>query len=142
MSMLTYGITIWGWVIEKSLMKKLQRVQNLTIRWILGENKYTPTTKLLEDIKWMSINQLIKYHCLLQYWKLEKYKEPERIFEWTQQNKNTTNRIDMTGKVFSGKTPVIFDSLPQNIKNTPHITSFKKHLKVWILENIPIYMEE
>ena len=108
----------------------------------MGGNKYTCTTKLLEDIKWMSINQLIKYHCLLQYWKLEKYKEPERIFEWTQQNKNTSNRIDMTGKVFSRKTPVIFYSFPQNIKNTPHIVSFKKLLKVWILENVPIHMEE
>ena len=46
MSRLIYGIQLWGLHMNKSPLKKVQRVQNMTMCWILGVPWWTRTVNL------------------------------------------------------------------------------------------------
>ena len=71
MSRLTYGIQIWGLSINKTPMKKIQRVQNLVMCWVLSRPFWTKITGLLDEMNWLSMFQLSCYHSLLLLWKLK-----------------------------------------------------------------------
>ena len=71
MSRLTYGIQIWGLSINKHLWKKIQRVQNLVMCWVLSRPFWTKITGLLDEMNWLSMFELSCYHSLLLLWKLK-----------------------------------------------------------------------
>ena len=79
-----YGITLWGGIwglknqqnhqrrnmaIAKEDMKKLQVLQNKTLRLITGHDYTTSTATLLETTKMMSVHQLVAYHTACQIFK-------------------------------------------------------------------------
>ena len=80
MSRLLYGIQIWGHY-APTLSNSAQVVQNMAARWILGADRKTKVTELLQAIKWLSIHQLTLYHSLLSLWKIVRLREPSRLVE-------------------------------------------------------------
>ena len=65
MSKLTYLIQLWG-SCEKYLVKSLQVLQNRAARAVTRKSWFTSTRRLLQDCNWLSVNQLIFYHTVLQ----------------------------------------------------------------------------
>ena len=95
-SKLIYGITVYGGVwglqgimneeqihsksITKEDMRKLQVLQNSTLRILLRKPRETPVTTLLRDANQMSVHQLVAYHTACQTFKIYRNQRPAYHF--------------------------------------------------------------
>ena len=101
MSRLLYGITVWGVLGRKNIVKRAQVVQNLTMCWVLNKPRWTKTMELLESLEWLSIYQLTIYHTLLTIWNIFKYKTPARSLAALERGSEKQGRINLTDRIWS-----------------------------------------
>ena len=137
MSRLIYGISIWGLSINKTPLKKVQRVQNVTMCWVLGLPWWTKTTDLLEKLNWLSIYQLAWYHSLLLIWKVYNIKGPTHNFKHLTIRRHNEGRLKLTRRRWSIRAGAIYQTLPDQIKGAVKLSAAKSLLKEWVKTNIP-----
>ena len=138
MSRFIYGIQIWGLNAAKTIINKVQMVQNLAMKWITGENLGISTRKLLDKLGWLSIFQLSIYHSVLFLWKVKNKNEPVRTIEILKRTAKTRPRIELTERIWSRKAVYYFNKLGSEIRTLDKISTFKVELKHWIKTNVPI----
>ena len=138
MSRLTYGIAIWGLNAAKTTINKVQIVQNLTMKWVTGIKIGISTKQLLDKLGWLSIYQLAIYHSVLLYWKVKNKQEPTRTIELLHLSQNSNPRIELTGRIWSKVATTYFNKLDPNVQNLKKIGAFKRALKNWIKQNVPL----
>ena len=138
MAKIVYGISLWGNTGKKSVINKVQQAQNLAMRWITSAGRGTSVKTLLTNTGWLSVNQLTIYHSILQYWKIQKFTTPKRNMEHLEFSRNTNARIDLTSGVWSRRVLGVWSLLPRGYKTQEKISSFKKLIRKWIIENVPI----
>ena len=138
--------------ISKEDMRKLQVLQNAVLRLQTGLGWFTPTQVLVKRAKELSVHQLVAYHSALQVFKCQKTSQPEYMFNKLFLNndhrvglRSATNQLisinynlSLSRGSFFYRAAKIFNSLPGHIKQIKTIPTFKKHLKIWIKENIAI----
>ena len=148
MSKLVYLIQLWG-NSDKYLLKAIQILQNKAARVVTGKTWWTPVRRLLQECKWLSVNQLIFYHTALQTHKILKNGSPV----YFSKNMSTVHPYrtrqatggsiwrggeDLTGTSFSSRGAQAYNSLPANIRSCRTLNTFKYKLRIWVAENIPI----
>ena len=69
-SLLVYCVQLWGIGATKKQLRQTQVLQNQTAKWALGWGKGAATSKVLKNIGWLSVTQLVQYHAIMQLWKL------------------------------------------------------------------------
>ena len=79
MSIITYGIQVWGLHCRPSVLKKVQSVQLNTLKWVTG-NYFGSLNQLLKETKWLSVYQLAIYHSVLLFWKVKTFGKLDRLF--------------------------------------------------------------
>ena len=147
-SVLSYLIPLWG-SCEGYLMKALQVIQNKAARSVTKVSWFTPTRQLLLQCGWMSIRQLVLYHTVLTMRKILKSGKPLYL-----QNKLSSQFPYPTRQATGGHVRQTLDSvaegsfisrgtkayncIPDDIRSTQNLPTFKKKLKNWILANTPI----
>ena len=159
-SKLLYGITVWGsvWGVpgrneEKSInlrkddMKKLQVLQNSTLRMILKRNYDTPTVQLLSESKSLSVNQLVAYNMLVQVFKVKQTQQPSyhfhRFFGHQNRDQNVTRSIPISFKLCQSRgsffhlASSLWNSTSPIVKNSTNVKTFKTNARKWTLQNIP-----
>ena len=98
------------------------------------------------------MSQLAFYHSTLLVYKVKQSRSPrylDNMFSWSYQY--TTRqaesgliklkgrpRLDITRNSFRWRAAEQFNSLPEIIRNSTRIFTFKKEAKKWISQNIPI----
>ena len=149
LSKIIYLIQVWGGTYDY-LVNALQVTQNRCMRQITGFSWYTPTGVLLRKCKWMSIRQLIAYHSILTIHKSCISGSPKYIFDKMHPASNYETRHSVKyGANFKGRSwraqsslcyrgTVLYNRVPLEIIQTEGITTFKRKLKRWIQENIPV----
>ena len=147
MSKLCYLIQLWGGC-EKYLVKSLQILQNRAARAVTGKSWFTPIRRLLQDCKWLSVNQLIFYQTVLQTHKVLVGSDPvyfkQRMStDHPYQTRQATGGSiwrgeDYTGKSFSSRGAQAYNTIPTYIRNCHTLPTFKKKLRQWVSTNIPI----
>ena len=65
MSRLCYLISVYGGT-EEYLLGTLQVMQNRVARFVCNRGEKYPNKKALAEVCWLSVNELVKYHSLLQ----------------------------------------------------------------------------
>ena len=160
-SKLIYGITVFGGIwglpgimnvepmnstsITKEDMRKLQVLQNMTLRILLRKPRDTPVITLLKEANQMSVHQLVAYHTASQTYKVFRNQEPSyhytRLFgntpnQHTRSVSNLETRVDFNLSLgrnsFFYQAAHIWRSLPYQIKTAQTIERFKRMLKTWI----------
>ena len=140
MSVLLYGIQVWGLHCKPTVLKRVQSVQTNTLKWITGNYRWS-LRALLEETKWMSIFQLAIYHSVLLYWKVKNHKEPERLIRRLNISSSTEARILLTDRVWSRKSEYYYRQVEPLCVGLVRLSQFKRTLSEWIRSNIPIYEE-
>ena len=74
LSHIDYCSTIWGSSISKQDIKKLQRLQNCSMRVILECHPRTHTKDMLDCLKWLSVEQRLDFNMTCLVWKIKKGK--------------------------------------------------------------------
>ena len=65
---------------SKGLLKKVQKVQNACVRFILNIKKYEHVSVNFKKLKWVNMEKRRSLHSLLYIYKTLKYKEPSYLF--------------------------------------------------------------
>ena len=148
MSLFTYMISVWGGT-EGYIIRAAQVIQNRAARIVTKKGLFTSQKKLLSETNWLSIQQLIFFHSMLQIWRVRKSKKPEYLKEIFNPDYSQSTRLVRNGNLripdtntslaknalrFRGATWL--NSLPQELKSfSGDDCSFKKQLKSWVREN-------
>ena len=96
------------------------------------------TKQLLDKLGWLSIYQLAIYHSVLLYWKIKNKQEPKRTIELLQLSQYSKPRIELTSRIWSKSASTYFNKLDPNVQNLKKIGAFKRALKNWIKQNVPL----
>ena len=140
-------IIVWGGT-EKYLIQALQVIQNKAARCVTKLSWFTPTRILLRQCNWLSVSQLIFYHTAIQMWKTRKHEVPVSLHNRFKLI-NTRSRVDGTlaipavetslaKKSYAVRAATTWNQIPVQTRNSASLMEFKRKLKPWVLENIPI----
>lgn len=134
---------------SETQLKRLQRLQNKQMRFILQCSKYTPSRIMLEALQWLSIKERIIFNVLTIIYKITKNLLPEYlrtiIVSGNDIHEHRTRQInDLRVVPFSMTTTQrsiyykgirIFNSLPEDVKLARTISEFKRGCVQWIKMN-------
>ena len=140
MSVITYGIQIWGIHCKANVLSKVQSVQLNTLKWVTG--KYNGSLrKLLEDTGWLSVYQLAIYHSVLLLWKVKWKGRPERLIRRIQTAEETEARLLITERIWSRTSVKFFREVEHLLLGVLRISEAKNVLRKWIKSNVPLSEE-
>lgn len=130
--------------LPKYQIDRLQRVQNCAARLVTGSGKYDHITPVLMNLHWLPVEKRIIFKLLLLTFKARMNLAPSYIKDLIQEYKpqrnlrsskkcllqeHTYNLKSYGARAFSVAAPVLWNSLPNNIKELNSIEVFKSSLK-------------
>ena len=141
--------------ISKRDMRKLQTLQNKTLRLENSLDRYTSTETLISASNTLSVHQLAAKCCLVQVYNIKQNKKPvyhyDRLFGIpgignSQANlrscDNNNTRIDYKRSLcrvgFFFQSSRLWSSLPPDVKTCSTLPLSKTKLKAWIKNNISL----
>ena len=143
-----YCSTVWSTSIRKQDLIKLQRIQNRAMRIILECAPRTHITDMLDTIKWMSIKQRFFYnHCNL-LWKINNNMTPDYLstfFTPISSIHSHNTRSASAGRFYISQShpkslnatgSKIWNTLPQHVRDTSSLYSFKKSVLNYIFSHV------
>ena len=149
-SKLTYLIALWGGT-SGYLIKSLQIIQTSAARVVTKLDWSTPTSELLNQCGWLSVQQLVVYHSVLMVYKVVRTESPAYLHSMFQTKYQYRTRqadsgvikhmycpkLTLTCQSFRFQASGHFNNLPSSIRNSATLQGFKMLVKKWILENVP-----
>jgi hypothetical protein len=129
--------------LPKSLISKLQRVQNTAARIVTRASRYASITAILHDLHWLPIQARIEFKICALTWKALHDRAPDYIKEmltpYTASRSLRSNnqellcvpkcRVKYGERAFSAAAPRLWNTLPITLRQTEHYDLFKCRLK-------------
>ena len=129
-------------------ISKIQRVQNAAASVIFLKSKYCLITPLLKELHWLPVTYRIQYKVILITFKALHDMAPSYISNLVHVRQNTkhshrsNNAILLTpplkksvattgDKSFTVAAPILWNSLPSEIRNVHKLDKFKQRLKAY-----------
>ena len=148
MSHLDYSNALYFGLPENSI-KKLQRVQNMAAKVILGKRRSDSSRDCLKALHWLPVWERIEYKILTLVFKcivgeaptylIEMIQERDMHREGLQSNGDfksltvpQTRRQTFVARSFSVAGPTLWNSLPNTIKQSNTVEGFKVKLKTFL----------
>ena len=146
-----YAISIWGCTSKQNIYK-IQRLQNRAARIITGNYDFINTRgiDLVKNLKWMCVSQRRDYFIAILMFKSIHGLAPHYLCDEITLQRDISTRLTRShdcnnvyvpcaslecfSNAFVHKGPVIWNALPQYIKNSLTMDSFKINLKMFIAE--------
>ena len=129
----------------------VQILQNKAARYVTKLLKHTKVNILLDKCKWLSVSQLIVYHSIISLKNQMLHKRSRQLMRristinsrgrnFMRDNRLYTRkgRILMTNLSWRNRCVDIWNILPNQLRVEKRISVFKKGLKDWIKEWIPV----
>ena len=141
--------------ISKEDIRKLQILQNKTLRLLTRADRMTPTITLTNMARSLSVHQLGAFHIAAQVFKIYLSKKPDyhhsRLFNNPQLNQdqvivrsqnNLQTRVNFNLSTCRGsffyQGAKLWSALPMNVKNSRNAEQFSRRCKAWIRSNIRV----
>lgn len=135
-SRLKYGIIAWGSAVKDHL-KKLEIIQKLFLKIILGKPSFFPSNDLFNEAKILDLRQLYFYTVVLyQFHNRNTLIQPVHSHATRQKLKYISPFCDKSigQRSFIFLAPKLYSELPENIRNLTNCHIFKKHSKSFICD--------
>ena len=152
-SKLSYLIQLWGGC-EDYLIRALQVVQTRSAKLVCKEPWYTPTRTLLSRCNWLSVRQLVSYQTAVMTHKIRQTGAPTYLgniinAEFPYMTRQATtggvrysqdhqSRRALNHSSFRYRATVEYNRLPGTIREAATMQTFKRKLRSWIKENVPL----
>ena len=139
-----YCSTVWGSSISKQDIKKLQRLQNCSMRVILECHPRTHTKDMLDCLKWLSVEQRLDFNMACLVWKIKKGRAPEYMNIFTDcidthehytrgASAGNIHQINCHSKSLRYNGARIWNTLPPEVSNVNQsFYNFKKSLATFL----------
>ena len=141
--------------INKEDLRKLQILQNKTLRLLTRADKMTPTITLTYMARSLSVHQLGAFHIAAQVFKIYQSKKPDyhysRLFNNPQSTQdhirvrsqnNLQSRVNFNLSTCRGsffyQGAKMWSALPMSVKNSGNVQQFSRRCKAWIRCNIRV----
>ena len=150
-SRLVYLITVWGGS-SQYLLRALQVQQLNAARTVCGfHSRWWSKSRLLKQVGWLSVRQLIFYHTALQAYKTMTTGVPRPLYSHFSTNNVYRTRSVTQGdirlrddyrsvKTFKYRAMTAYNSIPVDVRTGTQST-VKKKLKMWVKKNIPLDLD-
>ena len=147
MSKLNYLITVWGGA-QEYLLDAVQVQQLSAARAVCGfYSRFWSKRKLLNQVDWLSVRQLIFYHTLIQTHKTITTGKPKVLYRSLSNNFPYRTRSAASGQIrenenfshniFKHRARQAYNRIPAEVR-TGSLQTVKKNLKRWIKANVPV----
>ena len=153
-SHLDYANALYYGLPENSI-KKLQRVQNMAAKVILGKKKSDSSRDCLMALHWLPVQERIEYKILILVYKcivgeapaylMDMIQERDMCQEGLRSNRDhkslvvpQTRRQAFASRSFSVVGPMLWNSLPNTIKQSNTLDVFKTKLKTHLFRHVLI----
>ena len=136
--------------LPEASISKLQHVQNMCAKSALRKGKYDSPSECMFHLYWLPIRQCISFKILVLTHKCPNGIGPQYLKDLIVELKptrprlrsKTTHRLltpktsykTFAARLFSVAAPVLWNSLPEDIKNITSVLSFKKALKTHLFK--------
>ena len=143
-------INIWG-NCSKEMLNSFKIIQNSAARIIARNNWEVSNRENFQHIGWLSILQLVQYHCILQLHHVKLQKNPQYLsamFDWNYSYQTRQSSLDLIKpigtprrelcqKSFRWQAPLYYNKVPREITEITDKMHFKRAVKDWIQKNVP-----
>ena len=137
--------------LPKTSINKMQLVQNIVARITLGRRKYDSTTRCLQKLHWLPIQQRIEFKIISLVHKCIHGNAPpylQRLIQYTKPTRKGlrseedttrllvpwTSRKTFASRSFSVLGPQLWNNLPRQLHKIDNYISFKKELKTYLFK--------
>ena len=134
--------------VNKALIAKLQRVQNMAARVIKRTSKYDHITPVLKELHWLPLEQRIVFRILVHTFKGLYGKAPPYIcdmvsfLEFTRARRSSSQymlkanlvKTKYGTRAFKNNSALLWNRLPLEIRSCTSQTVFKKLLKTHLFK--------
>jgi len=127
-------------------INRLQRIQKALARTVMHQRSYgypLSSTALLQDLHWLPIKWRIRFKLATLAYKALHTGQPPYLSELLRRNEPVRTlrsssslllsvplcNLEFGSRVFRISAPKIWNSLPANIRNSPSLPTFRRHLK-------------
>lgn len=150
LSIINYGSIVW--CTTDTNINILNKLQIRVARIIANKTSRTNHSILLKELNWLSISNICKYNLALLVYKSLNNLAPMYITDLINLSNNKTyhlrsiTNIDITTpyqrtnymkRSFQNRSAAIWNNIPLNIKQSRSVYSFKKSLKLYLLNHDP-----
>ena len=145
-SVLVYCLPLFGGC-DKNELNSLQVLQNKAAQIVTRSPPRSARNPMFDKLDWLSVNQLISYHTLIQVYKIRNSKEPEYLHEKLKtDNRNghiviPNSELSLFKKSFTCRGSELWNSVPVQIRNSLTIGKFKKAIRGWVQDTIPRFLD-
>ena len=149
-SRIVYIIQLWG-TCPVTWINKMQICLNSTARYVLNCGKSKKVSYLMDECKFLSVNQMICYYSVLMLWKqwrwnknghllMNIHNKKTRYGRPLPDNKLQTHRGQklITEQSWRQSSVKWWNELPSNLRNEVRMKQFKNRLRIWVKDNIPL----
>ena len=132
-------------------IQKLQRVQNTLARVVSGVKRRDHIKPVLRDLHWLPVQQRIEYKVALITYKVLNSGQPHYLhslmkeYKPARQLRSEGQRLlakpcgltsALASRSFTCSTETVWNSLPEVVRKTEHLQTFKKKLKHHLFNNL------
>ena len=102
---------------------------------------------MFDQLDWLTVNQLIAYHTLLQIYKIRSFREPEYLYDaLCTDNRNghiVVPNCDLSLALdsFTYRGARLWNNVPPHIRNCPKIGTFKKEIRKYVKQMVPRFSD-
>ena len=140
-SILTYCLPLWGGM-DLNSMRELQKLQNCAARHVLDVPCRTNRNWMFDELKWLTLKQLVFYYTVVAVYKIRLNNEPEYFAAKFRSDNIRGNpvikpcKLTLLRNSFSFRGLISWSMVPIEIRNAPSLGTFKVQVKKWITGNI------
>ncbi len=133
--------------LPEAQIRRLQLVHNAAARVVVKKRKFDHISEDLKDMHWLPIKSRIKFKILLLTWKALNGQAPTYLKELLKYKVNThdgrvkntlfvpkTKLVTCGDRAFSTVAPILWNSLPNSLRNIDKVNTFKKKLKTLLFK--------
>ena len=140
-------ITVWGGA-QEYLLDAIQVQQLAGARVVCGFNsRFWSKRRLLNQVNWLSVRQLVLYHNLVQIHKTIITRRPQSLYRSISSNFPYRTRSAVNGQIrvnedfsqnsFKHRARQAYNRIPVDVR-TGSMETVKKKMKLWIKSNEPV----
>ena len=128
-------------------VNQIQVLQNKAARIVCSAPPRAKRLDLFKKVEWLTVQQLIAFHTLLQIFKIRQQKEPKYLYEhlWRDSRNGRIfvpkHNLSVTAKSFCFRGTSLWNSLPRSLRDMEKLSLFKKEARKWVDMNVQRFLD-